>query len=63
MSAYGRVDFVTESKASEIRAVNKARQTEERNNLLKVRRKLDDRFLAKSCGITLAELNKSRLYQ
>ena len=60
---YGRVDFVTEVEAKEIRAINKVRQTEYKKRCLLVARKIEDRQTVKDLGITLAELNYGGVYQ
>ena len=38
---YGRVPFVTEVEAKEIRAINRQRQTEHKKHALMVRRKIE----------------------
>ena len=38
---YGRVQFVTEVEAKEIRDINKQRQTEHKQHTLMVRRKIE----------------------
>lgn len=60
---YGRQNFVTETEASEIRAYNKTRQSEEKRKRLDTRRTNEEIQMCRDMGITQEELNKTRLYQ
>lgn len=60
---FGRVEYVTEIEAKQIRKVNRARQTKQDKRCLMVHRRIEDFETAKDLGITVAELNQGRVYQ
>lgn len=63
MKEFGRVDYVTEVEASEIRATNKLQQTEHKKRCLITARKIEDHQTARDLGISVAELNHGGIYQ
>lgn len=55
---FGRVEYVTEVEAKEIRAINKTRRTANKKRCLMVNRSIEDFQTAKDLGITIKELNQ-----
>ena len=63
MDIFGRVDFVQEVEEKELRKFNSHKTTKSDRRDLITHRKIDDFLIAKDLGITVAELNQSRMYQ
>jgi len=63
MSIYGRVNFVSEVERKEIVKYNGHRVTKSDKRCLIVSRKIDDFKIARSLGISVAELNNGGVYQ
>jgi len=60
---FGRAGYVTEIESVEIKAINKARQTEDRKRCLLVARQIEDFHTARSLNISVTELNHGGVYQ
>jgi len=60
---FGRVEYVSEVQAKEIREINKARQTADRKRCLLVARQIEDFKISRSLGISVTELNHGGVYQ
>lgn len=58
MMNYGRVEYVTEIEAAQIRLYNHAKQSEAKRHIREIRTELEDVRIAKACGITVEELNQ-----
>ena len=63
MKTFGRVDFVEEVKAQETKRYNNHRVTKSDRKAHVIRGEIEDFQTARDLGISVAELNQSRMHQ